>query len=115
MASAEDVTSTETINLVLKPLHTALDRTMLLKPGEFNSQAVAVLVECHNTVAQCTPGASDKIISVTPQATQTTPQQLSETAAYKNQLKQGQTLFAAPEESSALEIFDKIVYTHTKP
>jgi hypothetical protein len=100
MASSEDkekITPTEAITLVLDPLHKALDRTMLLKPSEFNSKAVDMLIECHTRIAQRIPGASDKIIPIA-QVAQSSPPKISETTAYKNQIRQGQTIFAAPGE-----------------
>jgi len=94
MVRAEDsVTPTEAITLVLHPVSKQYVTTKLLKPSEFNSLAIQTLLDCHTAIAQRIPGADNEIISDNQEV-----QSVQSTVAYKNQVKQGQTLFAAPEE-----------------
>jgi hypothetical protein len=77
---------------VRKQVHT----TQLLKPSYYNNLAVQTLSDCYNSMTRHITGAENEVIAIDSQSTPAAPP----TAAYKQQIKQGQTLFAAPENAN---------------
>lgn len=76
---------------VLKQIRT----TELLRPSEDNICAVATLKTCYNSMVLNIPGAEKEVIDNEQKIASATP-----TTAFKQQIKQGQTIFAAPETAS---------------
>ena len=78
--------------LMVRDVGKQVKATRLLQPNVYNDFAVKTLLTCYNSMVMQIPGAEIEVI-VNTQATPTaTP-----TTAYKQQIKQGQTIFAAPE------------------
>lgn len=76
---------------ILKQVNT----TKLLKSTEDNDAAAQCLLKCYNEMVTNIPGAENEVIADTQITPATTP-----TAAFKQQIRQGQTIFAAPGDIS---------------
>lgn len=87
----ESVIPTEAMTLVHYPLLKLCETTRLLKPSEYNDKAVALLIECHQTIGSQIPGAVCAL-SLDDKLTQST----QPNTTYKNQIKHGQAMFSAP-------------------
>lgn len=95
MASIDEkrasITPMDAMHIALDPLLKQYKTIQLLKPSEFNSAAKTVLQECLGAIVRQIPGAEHKIIN---------EPQVAEAIIYKNQIRQGQTIFATSVTSS---------------